>query len=90
MVEPVLRKDIVESVLKEQANLNIKSEDKLSKVMKFMNISKGNNYVNEFPNFDSICNLELVKNREISDYINKLYPNIKFSIYKANNNIATD
>lgn len=89
MVEPVLRTQIVEEVLREQAKVHLKSHDKLCQIMKFMKQSKLTNYINEFPTFDSITMLDVYNNSELFDFIKDLCPNIKVTIYKANNYIDT-
>ena len=89
MVELVLRTQIVEEVLRKQAKICLKSYDKLCQIMKFMKQSKLTNYINEFPTFDSITILDIYNNSELFDFIKDLCPNIKVTIYKANNYIDT-
>jgi hypothetical protein len=48
LVDPALRKDIVEDVLRDQAKEYFSSQSKLDKVLKFLKIGNVNNYIKDF------------------------------------------
>nr|QWO71460.1 DNA polymerase [Termitomyces sp. T132]QWO71465.1 DNA polymerase [Termitomyces sp. T8] len=57
LVSPVNRDKIIEEVLIEEGNLTKNNNNKLDKILKFMAIEKLDNYINQFPSFDSITKL---------------------------------
>jgi hypothetical protein len=86
LVDPALRKDIVEEVLRDQAKDYLSSQSKLDKVLKFLKIGNFNNYVKDFPYFDSITMLDVYNNTELSEFIkDELGSNLKVTLYKSTN-----
>nr|AYE93221.1 DNA polymerase [Termitomyces sp.]AYE93271.1 DNA polymerase [Termitomyces sp.] len=59
LVAPIDRDAIVNEVLRDEANLNLDSKSKLDKIMKIMSVDKIVNYVDEFPTFYSVTQLEV-------------------------------
>ena len=65
LVEPLNRTQIVNEVLREEANLKLDSSSKIDKINKIIcgPTDKYENYLGAFPHFDSITKLELLGHR---------------------------
>jgi len=87
LVKPLDRDAIINDVLKEQAEKNLDVQSKYDKVMKFMNVKHLDNYVYDFPKFDSITKLEKYNLMNITYFSRKLLENtkIKFTAYEDKN-----
>ena len=94
LVQPVHRTKIVDEVFKEEANLKLASQSKLDKIIRLLKIDKIQNYLNEFPLFESITKLEEYKisskflNMELIELIQGIESdneNLKISVYKNTN-----
>nr|YP_010555480.1 DNA polymerase [Ramaria rubella]UYR22229.1 DNA polymerase [Ramaria rubella] len=90
LVGPVNRNKKVEEVLREEANLKLDNQSKLDKIVRFMKIDQIQNYLNEFPQFNSITKLQPYRFKwddlesEFSEVINSENENFKMSVYKNN------
>lgn len=90
LVEPIKRNDIIDEVLREEANLKLDTQSKLDKILRFMCIDEIQNYLNDFPSFNSITELEpysFSNDMELMRLIQELQEendNIKISVYKHN------
>ena len=85
LVNPIKRTEIIEEILREQANLKLDETSKLAKIMRFMCVEKIENFIKDLPIFDSITQLEECRYDEMYDFIQSLAPNIKFTVYKKSN-----
>nr|QWO71469.1 DNA polymerase [Termitomyces titanicus] len=93
LVSPVNRDKIIEEVLREEGNLTKNNNNKLDKILKFMAIEKLDNYINQFPSFDSITKLtpydlnsdegykKLIK--AINDIEKESQYKVKISVFKS-------
>lgn len=57
LVAPINRTEIIDDVLREQSNLNLDTQSKLDKIMRFMKLNPNTTYIDKFPTFDSLLQL---------------------------------
>lgn len=72
LVDPVKRNEIIDEVLRDESQLKLDEESKLGYIKKKMYIDNIENYVSEFPNFNSITTLDIYKG---NDNFNKFIKN---------------
>ena len=75
LVTPVQRKEIIDEVLHDQAQLNLDRKAKLDKINKILNIKNNVHFITEFPNYDSVIKLQKYYNSELYAYLDELVNN---------------